>query len=152
MASNRHLGRIIALQTLYEFEFRQASADDTADLHEILERNLERYEETVGDKEFVTGLIEGVNSSAAKLDAIIQPIAPDWPLDQIARIDLTILRMALYELTQMTDKVPPKVAINEAVELAKAFGSDNSSKFVNGVLGTAYRTLVEGKTDVKSES
>jgi N utilization substance protein B len=147
MASNRHLGRIIALQTLYEFEFRLASADASADLDEILARNLERYEETIEDKAFVGELVHGVNKDKERLDAIIQPIAPEWPLSQIARIDLSILRIALFELTTLTEKVPPKVAINEAVELAKAFGSDNSSKFINGVLGTAYRTLVEGKTD-----
>lgn len=147
MASNRHLGRIIALQTLYEFEFRQASADATADVDEILARNLERYDETIDDKAFVTELVHGAEADKDRLDAIIQPIAPEWPLAQIARIDLVILRIALFELTTMTDKVPPKVAINEAVELAKAFGSDNSSKFINGVLGTAYRTLIEGNAD-----
>lgn len=147
MASNRHLGRIIALQTLYEFEFRLASADASADLDEILARNLERYEETIEDKVFVGDLVRGVDKDKERLDAIIQPIAPEWPLSQIARIDLVILRIALFELTVLTEKVPPKVAINEAVELAKAFGSDNSSKFINGVLGTAYRTLIEGKTD-----
>ena len=83
----------------------------------------------------------------ADLDAKIQPIAPDWPIDQIARIDRSILRIGLYELLNESVIVPPKVAINEAVELAKAFGSDNSSKFVNGVLGTAYRTLVDGAPD-----
>jgi N utilization substance protein B len=146
MASNRHLGRIIALQTLYEFEFRQASADASADLDEILGRNLGRYDEAIEDKAFVTAIVQGVEKDKEKLDAIIQPIAPEWPLAQIARIDLVVLRIALYELTTLTDKVPPKVAINEAVELAKAFGSDNSSKFINGVLGTAYRTLIEGET------
>lgn len=152
MASNRHLGRIIALQTLYEYEFRADSADTTADLDEVLGRNLERYSETIEDKGFVERLVKGVKDAASKLDALIQPIAPEWPLDQIARIDRTILRMAVYELTEMADIVPPKVAINEAVELAKAFGSDNSSKFVNGVLGTAYRTLVEGKSNANTQS
>jgi len=146
MASNRHLGRIIALQTLYEFGFRQDLSDSTADVDEILGRNLDRYNETIEDKAFVTEIVHGVQKDQGKLDAIIQPIAPDWPLSQIARVDLTILRMALFELTEMPGKVPPKVAINEAVELAKAFGSDNSSKFINGVLGTAYRTLIEGKS------
>lgn len=145
MASNRHLGRIIALQTLYECEFREQSEDQTADLKEILARNVERYADTVDDIAFIERLTQGVNSQRAELDALIQPIAPEWPIDQIARVDRTILRIALYELTQSQDTVPPKVAINEAVELAKAFGSDNSSKFVNGVLGTAYRTLVEDK-------
>lgn len=145
MASNRHLGRIIALQTLYEFEFRHDSADSLANADEILARNLERYSETIEDKTFVEQLVHGVLEHVTKLDATIQPIAPDWPLDQIARIDRTILRIALFELLEMGGQVPPKVAINEAVELAKAFGSDNSSKFINGVLGTAYRTLIEGK-------
>lgn len=145
MASNRHLGRIIALQTLYEFEFRVDSADATVNIDEVLTRNLERYDETIDDKGFVEQLVHGVQKLATKLDGLIQPIAPEWPLEQISRIDRTILRMAMFELTEMADKVPPKVAINEAVELAKAFGTDNSSKFVNGVLGTAYRTLIEGK-------
>src|SRR6185503_5077247 len=98
MASNRHLGRIIALQTLYEFEFRRDSADASADIDEVLGRNLERYDETIDDKEFVNKLVHGVASQVEKLDSTIQPIAPEWPLEQIARIDRTILRMALYEL------------------------------------------------------
>lgn len=145
MASNRHLGRIIALQTLYEFEFRQGCGDATADLGEILARNLERYADTIDDKNFVHQLVEGVNQHIAELDATIQPIAPEWPLEQVARIDRNILRIALFELLNLSQLVPPKVAINEAVELAKAFGGDNSSKFINGVLGTAYRTLIEGE-------
>lgn len=142
MASNRHLGRIIALQTLYEIEFRVNCDDKSAKLDDIYKRNLSRYEKTVKDKAFVKRLVYGVYKKRAQLDKKIQPIAPEWPLSQISRIDLAILRMALYELTEMSDVAPPKVVINEAVELAKAFGSDNSSRFVNGVLGTAYRTLV----------
>ena len=141
MASNRHLGRIVALQTLYEYEFRTQAEDASADVKGILRRNLERYEEAIGDISFVESIVEGVLEQQAQLDATIQPVAPDWPIDQIARIDRAILRMGVYELMHRADVVPPKVAINEAVELAKAFGSDNSSKFVNGVLGTVYRTL-----------
>lgn len=144
MASNRHLGRIIALQSLYEFEFRKQCNDETVDLDDVLSRNLERYNETVDDKEFVSRLVHGVNDQIADLDAVIQPIAPEWPIDQIARVDRAILRMAIFELKELGEIVPPKVVINEAVELAKAFGSENSSKFVNGVLGTAYRKIVEG--------
>ncbi|HEU4715926.1 MAG TPA: transcription antitermination factor NusB [Candidatus Saccharimonadales bacterium] len=147
MASNRHLGRIVALQSLYEYEFRTGSGDTTVNIDEILGRNLERYESAIEDKAFVTDLVKGVIKDQDELDAKIQPIAPDWPIEQIARVDRAILRVGLYELLKLSDIVPPKVAINEAVELAKAFGSDNSSKFVNGVLGTAYRTLVEGKSD-----
>jgi transcription antitermination protein NusB len=150
MASNRHLGRIVALQTLYEYEFRSQSSDPSFDVTEILGRNLDRYEEAIDDKAFVESLVKGVIKESADLDEKIQPIAPDWPIDQIARIDRNILRIGIYELLHSGKIVPPKVAINEAVELAKAFGSDNSSKFVNGVLGTAYRTLIEGVTDAKS--
>lgn len=145
MASNRHLGRIIALQTLYEFDFRRSCGDTTADLDEIMARNLDQYKDTVDDKDFVRQLVHGVGPREDELDQAIRPIAPDWPLEQIARVDRTILRIALFELLHGKALVPPKVAINEAVELAKAFGGDNSSKFVNGVLGTAYRTLIEGK-------
>lgn len=138
MASNRHLGRIIALQTLYEVEFRQDSGDVAIDIAEITARNIERYKDMVDDTDFITALVHGVTGDVAALDAQLQPIAPEWPIDQIARMDRSILRMGLYELNNMKD-VPPKVVINEAVELAKAFGGDNSSKFVNGVLGTALR-------------
>lgn len=143
MASNRHLGRIVALQTLYEYEFRVQSNDKTAIIDDILKRNLERYENEIDDTEFVVSLVHGVNEHQNDLDEHIRPLAPEWPLEQIARIDRNILRLGLYELLYRGDQVPPKVAINEAVELAKAFGSDNSSKFINGVLGTAFRTLVE---------
>ncbi len=147
MASNRHLGRIVALQSLYEYEFRVQSADVSVDIDEILNRNLDRYEAAIEDKAFVTTLVKGVLEVQADIDEKIQPIAPDWPIDQIARIDRNILRIGIYELLHQADTVPPKVVINEAVELAKAFGSDNSSKFVNGVLGTAFRTLVEDTTN-----
>lgn len=151
MASNRHLGRIIALQTLYEYDFRVDCADSDVDLKDVLARNLVRYEKTLDDKPFVDALVKGVAESGEKLDGLIQPIAPEWPIDQIARVDRTILRMAVYELTESGTDVPPKVVINEAVELAKAFGSDNSSKFVNGVLGTAYRTLIEGQPNADAK-
>lgn len=147
MASNRHLGRIVALQTLYEFEFRTQCNDTSVNSGDILQRNFERYEAAIEDKTFVEELVQGVITEQVHLDEKIQPMAPEWPIAQIARIDRTILRMGLYELLYRGEIVPPKVAINEAVELAKAFGSDNSSKFINGVLGTAYRTLVEGTKD-----
>ncbi len=144
MASNRHLGRIVALQTLYEYEFRIQCGDESADISDILARNIDRYEAAIEDTKFVDSLVHGVLDNRDDLDSKIQPIAPDWPIEQIARIDRNILRIGVYELLFQAEIVPPKVAINEAVELAKAFGSDNSSKFVNGVLGTAYRTLIEG--------
>ena len=153
MASNRHLGRIVALQTLYEYEFRTQSGDVSVSIDEILGRNLVRYESAIDDIDFVKDLVAGVVAVSNELDGKIQPIAPEWPIEQIARVDRAILRLGLYELLYRSDVVPPKVAINEAVELAKAFGSDNSSKFVNGVLGTAYRTLVEeSSADAKTET
>jgi N utilization substance protein B len=139
MASNRHLGRIVALQTLYEQDFRLESADESFDLNEVLSRNIERYRETIDDKAFIEQLVYGVDKRQAEIDDIVRPVAPEWPIEQIARIDRIILRIGVYELLHEPD-VPPKVAINEAVELAKAFGGDNSSKFVNGVLGTVLRS------------
>lgn len=138
MASNRHLGRIIALQTLYEQEFRKDSGDEQFDLHEVLARNIARYSDMVDDVAFIERLVDGVTGQEKELDAILQPVAPEWPIDQIARMDRIVLRIGLYELENEAD-VPPKVVINEAVELAKAFGGENSSKFVNGVLGTLLR-------------
>jgi N utilization substance protein B len=138
MASNRHLGRIVALQTLYEQDFRREAHDISFDLEEVLSRNIERYKETIDDKDFIEQLVRGVDMRQDEIDGVVRPVAPEWPIEQIARIDRIILRIGVYELLHEPD-VPPKVAINEAVELAKAFGGDNSSKFVNGVLGTVLR-------------
>lgn len=146
MASNRHLGRIIALQTLYEQELRHDANDQQLDVEEVLKRNISRYKDMLDDVEFIKRLVNGVESQSAELDVKLQPVAPEWPIDQIARMDRLVLRMGLYELENSQD-VPPKVVINEAVELAKAFGGDNSSKFVNGVLGT----LLRGQEKIKSK-
>lgn len=149
MSANRHLGRIIALQTLYEQEFRLECQDKNFDLGNVLARNISRYKEMVDDRSFIEHLVDGVDAKQKELDAILQPIAPEWPIDQIARMDRIVLRMGAYELLY-SNNVPPKVVINEAVELAKAFGGDNSSKFVNGVLGTVLRE--NGKESEKSET
>lgn len=141
MASNRHLGRVIVLQSLYEYELRTLAEDPAVELDTIIAKNIEPFEKTLGDTEFVYQLAHGVAENFATLDQVLQPMAPEWPIDSIAAIDRNVLRMGLYELSECRDKIPPKVAINEAVELAKAFGSDNSSKFINGVLGTAYKEL-----------
>ncbi len=137
MASNRHLGRIVAMQTLYEYDFRQSAAADV-DRKAILDRNLGEFSNAIDDKNFVHDVVDGVQEHQEQIDGIIGPAAPEWPVEQIAKIDKIILRIGVYELLIKRD-VPPKVAINEAVELAKAFGGENSSKFVNGVLGTIYR-------------
>ena len=138
MASNRHLGRIIALQTLYEIDFRRDAGDTEFDLREVLARNISRYEKQVDDVGFIEELVLGVIKHETELDAELQPLAPEWPISQIARMDRVVLRMGLYELAHNAD-TPLKVVINEAVELAKAFGGENSSRFINGVLGTAAR-------------
>jgi transcription antitermination protein NusB len=158
MASNRHLGRIIALQTLYEQEIRKECEDKSFDLDFVLARNINRYKAIAQDQQFIEELVYGVDKLQPTLDTAIQPVAPEWPLSQIARMDRLVLRMGTYELMH-TKGVPPKVVINEAVELAKAFGGDNSSKFVNGVLGTILRQQEEtaqpkakSKTKAKPDS
>jgi N utilization substance protein B len=139
MSANRHLGRIIALQTLYEEDFRHEVGDKSFMLEEVLTRNVDRYQELVDDKQFIKQLVEGVKKHQADIDGVIRPVAPDWPIEQIARMDRVTLRIGVYEL--LYDKsVPPKVVINEAV---KAFGGENSSKFINGVLGTVLRNQEE---------
>jgi N utilization substance protein B len=150
MSANRHLGRIIALQSLYELEFRKECKDEGVNLDEILKRNIDRYKNALDDKDFILNLVKGVEKTCPKLDERLQPIAPEWPLSQIAKIDLCILRIGTYELENHKD-IPPKVVINEAVELAKSFGGDNSSKFINGVLGTLYKQS-ETKTEKKTKT
>lgn len=129
---NRHLSRVIIMQTLYEWDFRPR-----ADIEIIKERNIKNYNEEI-DSAYINKAIEGITEHRKKIDQQIVKAAPEWPLEQIAGIDKTILRIAIYELL-FRDDIPPKVAINEAVELGKTFGGENSSKFINGVLGTVYR-------------
>lgn len=140
MSSNRHLARVVALQTLYEYEFRTRSGIEglTSDVNDILDRNIAVYKDSLGEEDFVRDIVLGAMKHRDDADAMIAPAAPEWPLDQIAKMDLTILRLAIYEL-MIKREVPPKVVINEAVELAKSFGGENSSRFINGVLGTIYR-------------
>jgi N utilization substance protein B len=152
MASNRHLGRIVAMQTLYEYDFRRNIEGHKLELKAILDRNLGEFSGTIDDTDFVHDLVDGVLGNQEKIDATIGPAAPEWPVDQIAKIDKIVLRIGVYELC-FKREVPPKVAINEAVELAKAFGGENSSKFVNGVLGTIYRQseFYEPEEDTKAK-
>lgn len=132
MAASRHLSRIVALQSLYEWDFSGRP------IEEIMRRNLAEHEKSLDDDSFVRRLVEGVIREHTSIDELIIKAAPEWPLDQVAVIDKTVLRIGIYELLY-EEEVPPKVAINESVELAKAFGGENSSKFINGVLGTIYR-------------
>ena len=144
MSANRHLGRIVALQTLYEQDFRLECGDKDFSLEEVLKRNIDRYGKTIEDQSFVQRLVRGVSKKQKSLDKHLQPLAPEWPFNQIARMDRIELRISAYELLHET-KTPPKVAINEAVELAKSFGGENSSKFINGVLGTLLRNQEKPK-------
>lgn len=148
MSANRHLGRIIALQTLYEQEFRRECGDTNFDLSEVLSRNIQRYHETVDDRDFISDLVTGVTKHSDKIDLQLQPLAPEWPISQIARMDRIVLRIGTYELVYAKG-IPPKVVINESVELAKAFGGDNSSKFINGVLGTLLKQIESDKKPAK---
>lgn len=133
---NRHLSRMIAMQTLYEWEFRE-----DVDLADIEARNIAEYSDRC-ECEFIHTLTGGVSKDKDALNEVIDKVAPDWPVDQISLIDKVILQVAIYELKHDHD-VPPKVVIDEAVELSKEFGNDNSSKFVNGVLGTVYKQSEE---------
>lgn len=145
--ASRHLSRSVAMQSLYEWDFR---GKKTAELSEILERNTKEFASGLEDTGFIRQLVDGVMEHLTELDKIIEKAAPQWPLDQIAIVDRNVLRLGLYELLfGNREEVPPKVAINEAIELAKSFGGDSSGKFVNGVLGTIYREIGEpGKDDV----
>ncbi len=132
MSVNRHLSRTIAMQSIYEWDFHPNSP-----IWEIANRVVKPVEKDV-DMEYLKLTVEGTAASIDEIDALVAAAAPEWPLDQISVIDKSILRVAGFELLKSQD-IPPKVAINEAVELAKTFGGENSSKFINGVLGTLYR-------------
>jgi transcription antitermination protein NusB len=145
--ANRHVARSTVLQALYEWDF---GGYDPTTIDAILERTSQEFSPNPTDVPFMQKLVKGVLSKRGELDTIIEKAAPDWPIDKISIVDRNILRLGLYELLFADRKeVPPKVAINEAIELAKAFGSETSSKFVNGVLGAVYKELGEpGKDEV----
>lgn len=132
MSINRHLSRTVAMQTLYEWDFRNNQS-----LQDIIRRNIDIYKDDV-DPNYVIHIVEGVKSKLNEIDQRIVEVAPEFPIEQIASIDKAIIRLAIFEIIYDND-VPAKVAINEAVELGKNFGNDNSYKFINGVLGTIYR-------------
>ena len=158
--ASRHLARSIAMQTLYEWDFNLSMGKEVSSdmIHAMLERNINEFGPGLEDTSFVKVIIDGVLDKKADLDAIIEKAAPEWPIQQIAIIDRNVLRIGLYELLFGTYKeVPPKVAINEAIELAKSFGGESSGKFINGVLGTVYKEIdpeaasthgVDGETPV----
>lgn len=136
--SSRHLSRSIVMQSLYEWDFYEQKTD----LKKITERNIKEFGPGLEDTKFIWELIEGVTAKLNNLNKIIEKTAPEWPLNQITIVDRNVLRIGLYELLyENKEEVPPKVAINEAIELAKTFGGESSGKFINGVLGTVFKEL-----------
>ena len=132
--ANRHLSRTIAMQSLFEWDFNGQKED----LKEILNNHIKEFAGQVDDSAFIFELAEGVQKNLTAIDEIIVKHAPEWPIDQIPPVDRNVLRIGLFEM-MFLKQVPPKVAINEAVELGKTFGGESSGKFVNGVLGALYK-------------
>jgi len=149
------------MQTLYEWDFKsglsaqagkvsppKADQPQAGKIEEILERNISEFAPGLEDDKFARDLIKGVLENKKKIDEIITKTAPEWPLEQVSLVDRNVLRLGIYELLfGKREEVPPKVAINEAIELAKSFGGETSGKFVNGVLGTIYRAIGEPGKD-----
>ncbi len=126
------------MQSLYQWDFTGKQTEQVAD---VITSNLNEFAPDFDDKGFVTELVDNVIANAAKIDAIITKYAPDWPIEQITNVDRNILRIGVYEL-KFSESIPSKVAINEAIELAKTFGGESSGRFVNGVLGAIYKDMV----------
>lgn len=139
--SNRHLARSIAMQALFEWDFRGQPADI---LPTIVDRDLKEFGPGLDETEFAKKIIEEVVGNMKEIDVLIHKYAPQWPIDQITIIDRNVLRIGIYEL-KFNNEVPPKVAINEAIELAKNFGGPSSGRFVNGVLGAIYKKMADEK-------
>lgn len=144
--ANRHLSRSIVLQTLFEWDL---NGIEKGELREVLRRNIDEFAPGSSDTLFMERLLDGVVGKKPELDLVIEKAAPEWPIDRISPVDRNILRLGLYELLFADrSEVPAKVAINEAIELAKQFGGENSSRFINGVLGAVYKEIGEpGKAE-----
>lgn len=135
--ASRHLSRTIALQALYEWDFNSLKPED---LETVAEGTIKKFGAGLEDKTFVYTIIAGISQNLDVINKLIEKSAPEWPLEQITLIDRNILRIGIFELKYSQD-IPPKVAINEAIELAKKFGGESSGKFVNGVLGTIFKSM-----------
>jgi len=147
--ASRHLSRSIAMQSLFEWDFY---GKEPGSIDRIIEQNLKEFGPGLENQDFVWQLVKSVTDHLAEIDKIIVESAPEWPLEQITMVDRNVLRIGLSELLySKRDEVPPKVAINEAIELAKSFGGESSGRFVNGVLGTVYKEIekIEGEEAVK---
>jgi len=139
--ASRHLSRSIAMQSLYEWDFSGKKPDS---LEKIVAKNIEEFGPGLENSDFVWQLVNGVKAKLSEIDKVIVSAAPEWPLEQITIVDRNVLRIGLYELLyENKEEVPPKVAINEAIELAKTFGGESSGKFINGVLGTVFKQIEE---------
>ncbi|MBU0476582.1 transcription antitermination factor NusB [Patescibacteria group bacterium] len=137
--ASRHLSRSIVLQSLYEWDFFGKKPEG---LKDIVERNIEEFGPGLESQDFIWQLITAIIKRLSDIDKIIEKAAPEWPVEQINIVDRNVLRIGLYELLYSDKKeVPPKVAINEAIELAKGFGGESSGKFINGVLGTVFKEI-----------
>lgn len=148
--ANRHLSRSIVLQSLFEWDLN--SVEDRKEVSAVLKRNTEEFASNTSDLPFMERLLDGILQKRDELDMIIEKAAPEWPIDRISPVDRNILRLGLYELLFADrEEVPAKVAINEAIELAKQFGGENSSRFVNGVLGAVYKEIGEPGKDETSK-
>lgn len=132
--SNRHLARALAMQSLYEWDFYSGEKNAS----EVVERNLAEFAPNFDENDFAKSIVQGVVKNQTQIDETISKFAPEWPLPKITTVDRNVLRIGTYELLFNFD-IPSKVAINEAIELAKTFGGESSGKFVNGVLGAIYR-------------
>ncbi|MEK7462241.1 MAG: transcription antitermination factor NusB [Patescibacteria group bacterium] len=148
--ANRHLSRSIVLQSLFEWDL---NALEKKAVEDVLERNVLEFAPNKTDMPFMGKLLDGVLAKQPELDLVIEKAAPEWPIDRISPVDRNILRLGLYELLfSERSEVPAKVAINEAIELAKQFGGENSSRFVNGVLGAVYKEIGEpGKEEMSKK-
>lgn len=133
--SNRHLARTIAMQTLFSWDF---NGKQEQNLNNLIEQNFKQFAPKFNDFGFVKFIVNAVIKNAAEIDNYITKYATEWPLDQITIVDRNILRIGIYELI-FDQNIPAKVAINEAIEIAKAFGGESSGRFVNGVLGAIYK-------------
>ncbi len=143
--ASRHLSRSIAMQSLYEWDFY---GKKPGALESIVDRNIRDFGPGLEDVKFVRDLAQGVAKHLPQLDTIIEKAAPEWPIAQIPLVDRNVLRLGLCELLYSNkEEVPPKVAINEAIELAKTFSGPVSGKFINGVLGTIFKQLEEPKAE-----
>ena len=142
--SNRHLARTVAMQILFEWDFNNRSQK----LAEVIERNMNEFAPGLGeDVKFIEELVRGVTKNMEEIDKTIIKYAPEWPIDKITIIDRNILRLGIYELLIARD-VPPKVAINESIEIGKTYGGESSGRFINGVLGAIYRDIGSEEDDV----